>query len=104
MQEKVTLHLINDLDDESVKTCNDINDNLSLRKKVDKAVHIYDLNSINRLFLGAEEVKGALSKAQGTEENNLPNISSIIQASSSAGYTKEIVIPYFRAGGQEMRN
>ena len=104
LQEKVTLHLINDLDDESVKTYNDINDNLSLRKKVDKAVHIHDLNSIDRLFLGAEEVKGALSKAQGTEQNNLPNISSIIQASSSAGYTKEIVIPYFHVGGQEMRN
>ena len=102
LQEKVTLHLINELDDENAKTFNDIVDTLSLKEKVDKAVRIHDLNSIDGLYLGADE--GELPEERRTGQNNLLDIASMIQSSSAAGNTKEIVIPYFHVGGQEMRN
>ena len=60
LQEKVTLHLINDLNDKNVSTFNDIVDNLSLKEKVDKVAHVHELNSIYRLFLGQDETKGEL--------------------------------------------
>ena len=104
LEENVFLHLINDLDDESVQTSNDIVHNLSLREKADKAVRIHDLNSIDRLFPDDTDVaKDELPRKQRTEQNNLPNIASITQL-YSAGDAKDIVIPYFHVGGQKMGN
>ena len=90
MQEKIILHLINELGDESAKTFNDIIDNSSLIEIVDKDVRIHNLNSINGLYLGVNE--GELPKRQRTDQSKLPNIASMIQTS------------YFHVGGQKMRN
>ena len=103
LQEKVALHLINDFDDESADSFNAIVDNLSLKENVDEAVHIHNLDSIDRLFLGANEGKDELPKER-TEQNYLPNVSSMIQTYSANGSTKEMVIPYLHVGGREMRN
>ena len=65
MQEKIILHLINELGNESAKTFNDIIDNSSLIEIVDKDVRIHNLNSINGLYLGANE--GELPKRQRTD-------------------------------------
>ena len=114
LQEKVTLHLIDDSDDEHAETFNDIVDNLSLKEKVDKVVHIHDLTAINR---ASDETNQKIQsempseswfsfakhapKLRKTQQTDIMDISSLIQSSSESN---EDVIPYFHVGGQYMRN
>ena len=65
---------------------------------MDKVVHVHELNSIDRLFLGQDETKGELQEEQRQiKQNNLLNLSSINSTSSTLG-TKDSVISYFHVG------